>query len=58
LALNIINEKIFIFLWFWFIALATATGLAILLNFAVITMPSIRETVIKRKFKPANNANR
>lgn len=51
LALNIINEKIFIFLWFWFILLSVLSGLALLYSTAIVLMPSTRETILKRRFK-------
>ncbi|GLH11494.1 hypothetical protein R5R35_004186 [Gryllus longicercus] len=51
LALNIINEKIFIFLWFWFIILATLTALALLYSLVIVVLPSTRETIIRRRFK-------
>ncbi|CAB3379383.1 Hypothetical predicted protein [Cloeon dipterum] len=57
LALNILNEKIYIFLWFWFILLAVVTSVAMLLSAAVILIPNIRESAIRRKYKPLNNAN-
>ncbi|KAH0550653.1 innexin inx3 [Cotesia glomerata] len=51
LALNIINEKIFIFLWFWFIILAIMSGVALLYSMAVVLLPSTRETILKKRFK-------
>lgn len=51
LALNIINEKIYIFLWFWFIILAVMSGLAMLYSMAIVLMPSTRETILKKRFK-------
>lgn len=51
LALNILNEKIYIFLWFWFIILAIMSGLALLYSMAVVLLPSTRETILKRRFK-------
>jgi len=51
LALNILNEKIYIFLWFWFIILAVISGMALAYSIAVITLPSIRETILLRRFK-------
>lgn len=51
LALNILNEKIYIFLWFWFIILAIISGMALAYSIAVITLPSIRETILLRRFK-------
>merc|ERR1711974_156253 len=46
LALNIINEKIFVFLWFWFVGVAIMSGLAIVYRMVVILVPSLRESVI------------
>lgn len=51
LALNILNEKIYIFLWFWFIILAVLSGLALVYSAAVILLPSTRETILKRRFR-------
>lgn len=51
LALNILNEKIYIFLWFWFIILAVFSGLAVLYSMAIVLMPSTRETILKKRFK-------
>ncbi|XP_063703617.1 innexin inx3 [Culicoides brevitarsis] len=51
LALNILNEKIYIFLWFWFIILATLSALAIIYSAVILMMPTSREAVIKRRFR-------
>lgn len=51
LALNILNEKIYIFLWFWFIILAVLSGLALVYSAAVVLLPSTRETILKRRFR-------
>lgn len=51
LALNILNEKIYIFLWFWFIIIALFSGLAIVYSAAVIMLPNTRETILKRRFR-------
>jgi hypothetical protein len=51
LALNILNEKIYIFLWFWFIILAVFSGLAIVYSAAVVLLPSTREMILKRRFR-------
>lgn len=53
LALNILNEKIYIFLWFWFIILSVLSGLAILYSAAIVMMPTTREAVLKRRFRSA-----
>jgi len=46
LALNIINEKIYVFLWFWFVGVAIMSGLAIIYRMVVILVPSLRVSVI------------
>lgn len=51
LALNILNEKIYIFLWFWFILLAFLSALALMYSTAVIMLPSIRALILKKRFK-------
>ncbi|XP_039296232.1 innexin inx3 [Nilaparvata lugens] len=51
LALNILNEKIYIFLWFWFIILAVLSGIALMYSIAVVLLPSIRETILIRRFR-------
>lgn len=51
LALNILNEKIYIFLWFWFIILAVLSGLSLVYAIAVVLLPSTRETILKRRFR-------
>lgn len=51
LALNILNEKIYIFLWFWFIFLSVFSGLALLYSTVIVVLPSIRETILKRRFR-------
>lgn len=53
LALNIINEKIYILLWFWFIFVAVLSGCAIIYSAVVVMMPTTRETIIKRRFRNA-----
>jgi len=49
LALNIINEKIYIFLWFWMVFLAVVTGLVLIYRFSVILGSQIRTAIIARK---------
>ena len=56
LALNILNEKIYIFLWFWFIILAVLSGIALVYSMAVILLPSTRETILKKRFKFGTSA--
>jgi len=51
LALNILNEKIYIFLWFWFLILAALSACAILYSALVVMMPTTREAIIKRRFR-------
>ena len=49
LALNIINEKIYVFLWFWFIILAVVTGIDFLARVIIIAMPPIRTRLIRSR---------
>lgn len=51
LALNILNEKIYIFLWFWFIILAVLSACAIIYSALVVMLPTTREAIIKRRFR-------
>ena len=51
LALNIINEKIFVALWFWFIILAILTSLYLIYVIAVISVPSMRRIMVERNAK-------
>lgn len=51
LALNILNEKIYIFLWFWFLLLAVISIAAVLYTFTLWILPTSREAVLKKRFK-------
>ena len=51
LALNIINEKIYVALWFWFIVLAVLTSLYLLYVLAVISVPAMRKVLLERNAK-------
>ncbi|KAK3923971.1 Innexin inx3 [Frankliniella fusca] len=51
LALNILNEKIYIFLWFWLIVLAVMSGIVLLYSSALVVLPSVRELVLKWHFR-------
>ncbi|KAK7862572.1 hypothetical protein R5R35_004187 [Gryllus longicercus] len=51
LALNILNEKIYIFLWWWFIFLAVISGLALFYSSSIIVSPAIRRNILCRRFK-------
>lgn len=51
LALNIINEKIYVALWFWFIILAVITALYMLYVLAMISVPSMRKILLERNAK-------
>merc|ERR1711997_1100383 len=46
LALNIINEKIYVFLWFWFVGVAIMSALAIIYRMLIILTPSMRVNAI------------
>lgn len=49
LALNIINEKIYVFLWFWFVAIAIATAIGLIYRLAVISFPTLRVSIIQAR---------
>lgn len=51
LALNILNEKIYIFLWFWLLLLAVLSACAIIYSALVVMLPTTREAIIKRRFR-------
>ena len=51
LAMNIVNEKIYVFLWFWLIALAVMTSLYFLYVISVIAVPSMRRVMVERNAK-------
>jgi len=55
LGLNIINEKIYITLWFWFVILAILTACYTVYIVALISMPSLRRSLVTRK---ANGNNK
>lgn len=57
LAVNIINEKIYIFLWFWMFILAVLSGFAIIYSALVVMLPTTRETIIKRRFRNATKSD-
>ncbi|GIY16817.1 innexin shaking-B [Caerostris extrusa] len=50
MALNIINEKIYIFLWFWFIILIVLTGLSCLVDLVLVFSPTLRVYTLKTHF--------
>jgi hypothetical protein len=49
LALNIINEKVYVFLWFWFIITAIIAGIWLIVRLALLFLPRVRNTVLRRK---------
>ncbi|XP_068235272.1 innexin inx2-like isoform X3 [Palaemon carinicauda] len=49
LALNIINEKIYVFLWFWFVILSVISGLAFLYRLIVLCIPAIRVGLLQKR---------
>lgn len=51
LALNIINEKIYVFLWFWFIVVAVLTCLYLLYVVSIIALPAMRRIMVERNAK-------
>ncbi|XP_069946785.1 innexin inx2-like [Cherax quadricarinatus] len=49
LALNIINEKIYVFLWFWFVILAGISTLALVYRLLVFCIPTIRSGLLQKR---------
>lgn len=58
LALNVLNEKIYILLWFWLIILAVISSLGLLYTLAVMLFPKAREIIFKRGFKISKTATK
>ena len=48
LALNIINEKVYIFLWFWLIILSIISGLALVYRLVEFFSPAMRLRLLRR----------
>lgn len=49
LALNVINEKVYVFLWFWFVGLAGVTTLTLLYRILVFCVPAIRSGLLQKR---------
>ncbi|XP_055939399.1 innexin shaking-B-like [Argiope bruennichi] len=50
MALNVINEKVYLFLWFWFIALSCFTLLAVFMDCLLMISPSTRIYTLQARF--------
>ena len=50
LALNIINEKIYVFLWFWFDFVAIFSAMAILYRMVMLLVPGLRVNAIMARY--------
>jgi len=46
LALNVINEKIYVFLWFWFVIVAIFSVCTLIYRIIIVLVPSIRVQVL------------
>ncbi|VVC26051.1 Innexin [Cinara cedri] len=55
LAVNNLNEKIYIGLWFWLLILAVFSGLILLYSMALCMMPKFRKLILRRRFKFGSN---
>ena len=51
LALNILNEKIYIFLWFWFIILGVLSSLSVLFRLLVIGLTPLRIGLLQKRLR-------
>ncbi|KAK3885796.1 hypothetical protein Pcinc_010013 [Petrolisthes cinctipes] len=49
LALNVINEKVYVFLWFWFVTLASISFLALCYRILVFCVPAIRSGLLQKR---------
>ncbi|ROT82405.1 innexin 2 [Penaeus vannamei] len=49
LALNIINEKIYVFMWFWFVILAIISTMALIYRLLVFCVPAIRSGLLQKR---------
>ena len=49
LALNVINEKIFVFLWFWLVLLICLTCISFLYRLVVFFVPSVRNGLLQKR---------
>lgn len=49
LALNVINEKVYVFLWFWFVILAGVTTLSLCYRILVFCVPAIRSGLLQKR---------
>lgn len=56
LALNVINEKIFVFMWFWFVFLITLTCLSFLYRLLVLCVPVIRSGLLQKRAQLRNKS--
>ncbi|GBN31075.1 Innexin shaking-B [Araneus ventricosus] len=50
MALNVINEKIYLFLWFWLIALSFLTFLAVFMDWLLVVSPNTRIYTLQTRF--------
>ncbi|CAL1273517.1 unnamed protein product [Larinioides sclopetarius] len=50
LAVNVMNEKIFLFLWFWFMVLSIITFCALIFKVVVFSVPSLRLSLLCIRF--------
>lgn len=53
LAVNIINQKIYILLWFWMVGLAVLTGLWLVFRILTIVSPSVRGKMLQYRGRMA-----
>jgi len=57
LAMNIINEKIYIFLWFWFVALSVWTALQVMFRIITVASSQVRWYILTRRVSSVNKSD-
>lgn len=57
LAVNVINEKVFLLLWFWLVFLSLLTTIALIYKFVVFSFKPLRLALLRGSFKNVRREN-